>query len=140
VVDAEKARRLLGVLLDAISDLRRYHKSVTREELVSRRDTQHMVLHALYVAVQASVELAMHLASDSGLAQPVTYQGAFHRLAEAAMLESGLASRLAAWAGFRNVLAHMYAAVDYDRVYDALGEVDDLERFAIVVARLLEAG
>jgi predicted nucleotidyltransferase len=36
----------------------------------------------------------------------------FRRLADAGILERDLAERLAAWAGFRNVLAHFYASVD----------------------------
>jgi uncharacterized protein YutE (UPF0331/DUF86 family) len=93
-----------------------------------------MVLRALYVASQAAVDLAMHLGADAGLAPAMTYQDAFRRLVDAGVLERELAERLAGWAGFRNVLAHFYASVDYDRVYDALGELDDLERFAAIVA------
>ncbi len=93
------------------------------------------------MATQASVDLVMHLGADAGLPPAVTYQDAFRRLAEAGVLERDLAARLAAWAGFRNVIAHSYAAVDYDRAYDALGELDDLERFAAVVAtRVHSAG
>lgn len=66
-----------------------------------------MVLRALYVATQAAVDLAMHLGADAGF------------------LERDLAERLAAWAGFRNVLAHFYVSVDYERAYDALSETPD---------------
>jgi uncharacterized protein YutE (UPF0331/DUF86 family) len=134
VVDPDKASRLLVVLLDAIADLRRYHQSVTREELRSSRDKQHMVLHALYVAVQAAVDLAQHWAADRGLAQPSTYQAAFRNLEEAQLLPPELAERLASWAGFRNVLAPFYPVIDYDRVHAALGELSELEAFAALVA------
>ena len=40
---------------------------------------------------------------------------------------------------FRNVLAHSYASVSYDRAYDALSEIPDLERFAGVVAARIAA-
>ena len=93
-----------------------------------------MVLRALYVAAQAALDLAMHLGADAGLSPTATYQDTFRRLADAGLLDRDLAERLAAWAGFRNVLAHSYAMVDYDRAYDALGELRDLERFAQIVA------
>jgi hypothetical protein len=38
-----------------------------------------------------------------------------------------------------HVLAHLYASVDYDRAYDALAEVANLERFAAVASAKLEA-
>jgi uncharacterized protein YutE (UPF0331/DUF86 family) len=80
---------------------------------------------------------------DAGLLPAVTYQDAFRlrRLAEAGVLDGDLAERLAGWAGFRDVLAHSYAAVDYDRAYDTLDELGDLERFAAIVAtRVRPAG
>lgn len=137
MVEAEKARRLLGVLTDATADLRRYGSTVTRDQLRESRDAQHMVLRALYVAVQSAVDLAMHLGADQGLPQAATYQSAFHRLGEAGLVDAELARRLASWAGFRNVLAHFYAVVDYDRAFDALAEVGDLEAFAAIVASRL---
>jgi uncharacterized protein YutE (UPF0331/DUF86 family) len=133
MVDRDKADRLLGELTGCLADLRRYRDRITRQELNTVRDTQHMVLRALYVVTQAALDLAMHLGADMGLPPAATYQDAFRRLSEAGMLDGDLAERLAAWAGFRNVLAHFYSAVDYDRVYDALGELADLERFAAVV-------
>lgn len=135
MVDEDKARRLLSELVDCLGDLKRYRSRITAEELRANRDTQHMVLRALYVATQAAVDLAMHLCADAGLPQPSTDQDSFRRLAEAGQLDDDLAERLAAWAGFRNVLAHFYARVDYDRVYEALGELNDLERFAAIVSK-----
>src|SRR5262249_50570749 len=110
MVDREKADRLLGELTGCLADLRRYRGRVTRQELNTVRDTQHMVLRALYVATQAAVDLAMHLGADTGLPPAVTYQDAFRRLAEAGVLDSDLAERLTAWAGLRHVLAHSHAA------------------------------
>jgi len=135
MAEADGVQRLLNVLLDCLSDVRRYRAELTRDQLKAQRDTQHMVLHALYVAVQSAVDLAMHLGASEGLPEAATYQDAFRRLADAGLIEGGLAERLAAWAGFRNVLAHLYAAIDYDRVYDALGEIEDLERFARAVSQ-----
>ena len=112
MVDRDKASRLLGELTGCLADLRRYRERVTRHELNTVRDTQHMVLRALYVAAQAAVDLAMHLGADAGLAAPATYQEAFRRLADGGLLERDLSERLAAWAGFRNVLAHCYATVN----------------------------
>ena len=105
MVDRDKASRLLGELTACLADLKRYRVTVTREQLTAVRDTQHMVLRALYVASQAAVDLALHLGADAGLPPTATYQDAFRRLADGGVIERDLAGRLAAWAGFRNVLA-----------------------------------
>jgi uncharacterized protein YutE (UPF0331/DUF86 family) len=138
MVGEDKARRLLSELLGSIADLKRYREQVTREELRASRDAQHMVLHALYVATQSALDLAMHLGADAGLPPAAVYHEAFLRLGEAGWMEPALAERLAAWAGFRNVLARLYASIDYDRAYDALAEVSDLERFAALVAASID--
>lgn len=49
------------------------------------------------------------------------------------------AARLRAAAGLRNVLVHGYLDVDPARVWEHLGELDDLEAFARGVHTLLEA-
>jgi uncharacterized protein YutE (UPF0331/DUF86 family) len=137
MVQAEKARRLLAVLLDNLADLRRYRASITRTQLTGERDVQHMVLHALYLAIQSAVDLALHAGADAGLPQVASYGDVFRRLADAGMLERSLAERLVGWAGLRNVLAHFYPVLDYDRIFVALGEITDLETFAAVMARAL---
>jgi uncharacterized protein YutE (UPF0331/DUF86 family) len=140
MVDREKAKRLVSELLNALSDLKRYRERITAKQLRDDRDTQHMVLHALYVGTQAAVDLAMHVGADAGLPQASSYQESFRRLAEAGRLDRDLADRLAAWAGFRNVLAHFYASVDYDRVFRALSELEDLERFAALMTSEIGPG
>jgi uncharacterized protein YutE (UPF0331/DUF86 family) len=139
MVEADKARRLLGTLRDGLADLHRYAGQVSRRQLATDRDAQHMVLHAFYVTIQAALDLAMHLGADARLPQAATYQDSFRRLVDAGVLDRELSERLAAWAGFRNVLAHLYAATDYDRVYDSLAEVGDLERFADIVDERIDA-
>jgi uncharacterized protein YutE (UPF0331/DUF86 family) len=140
MVDADKARRLLSVLLDAVADLRRYREQSTEAQLSSSRDDQHMVLHALYVAVQSTVDLALHVAADRGFPQSSTYRTAFRPLVDSGIIALPLAERLEGWAGFRNVLAHFYSVVDYGRVYTALSETADLEDFAKAVQGLLQSG
>jgi uncharacterized protein YutE (UPF0331/DUF86 family) len=138
MVSADKARRLLAELLGCISDLERYRARFSRSDLSTQRDVQHMVLRALYVAAQSALDLALHLVSDGALPQAITYQDSFRRLAEGGVIDTALADRLAGWAGFRNVLAHLYASIDLDRVHASLSEVDDLKRFAAIVAAKLD--
>lgn len=69
MVDPATVRRRLSLLQDALADLRRYRTRFDAAALRADRDAQHMVLHALYVAAQAAIDLALHAAGDSE--QPV---------------------------------------------------------------------
>jgi uncharacterized protein YutE (UPF0331/DUF86 family) len=133
-------RQRLDVLLDALADLRRYRGSVTRQQLESSRDTQHMLLHAMYVAVQACIDVALHALADAEQPAGSTYREAFERLGAAGLLDADLARRLEGWAGLRNVLAHHYASIDFALVHDALiKDLPDLESFAIAAEAWLDA-
>lgn len=79
-----------------------------------------MVLHALLVSIQASIDIANHLISEKGLRRPENYREAFKILGEAGVISDDLASRLSDLAGFRNVLVHIYWGLDMDAVYGIL--------------------
>lgn len=136
MVEPETIRRRLALLQDALGDLRRYRARYDAKALVADRDAQHMVLHALYIAAQAAIDIALHAAADEEQPTSTTYQQAFERLAAAGRLDRALAGRLMGWAGLRNVLAHHYATIDYTRIAATLAnELGDLEQFAVAASK-----
>jgi uncharacterized protein YutE (UPF0331/DUF86 family) len=140
MVRPDVLRKRLDLLLDAIADLRRYRESVSRDRLAADRDTQHMVLHAMSVAAQGAIDIALHALADADRPAGAIYGEAFRQLASAGLLDGPLAGRLEGWAGLRNVLAHHYASVDYGMVHEALlQDVGDLEAFAAVASMWLDA-
>jgi len=131
MVRPEAVRPRLEVLQNALSDLRRYRDRFGREQFLSDRDAQNMVLFALYLAAQATIDLATHAVADAEGASPATYQDAFREAARIGLLPVDLSTRLTGWAGLRNVVAHHYPVIDYGKVYYALThELGDLEAFA----------
>ena len=78
--------------------------------------TDTVVLH-LWQAVQVVIDLAVSACVRLGLGSPPTYGDAFRRLAAAGVLDDALAARLAAAAGFRNLVVHAYADLDLTRVH-----------------------
>ena len=58
-------------------------------------------------------------------------------MGELGVLPPNFARSLAPNAGFRNILVHEYLSVDWDYVYDNLQNLDDLERFGILVQHWL---
>lgn len=132
MVAIEKVSRLLDVLRDNLADLKRYARTTPSGALGTERDRQHMVLHAMYVTTQSTIDIGNHLLADQGLPRATSYAAIFERLAEGDVLEEHLATRLAAWASMRNVLAHFYPVIDFDRVElslkQDLGDFDDFIR------------
>lgn len=129
---------LLGALDEALLDLEQYAREVSRERLGTDRGAFRMVCHALYVASQAAIDLGEVLVSARGLGPAGSYREVFDLLARAGVLTPALASRLGAWAGLRNVLAHFYTKLDLDRLHAAytgdLEPLRELRRVAVAAA------
>lgn len=122
-------------LRDALKDLERYRQTWSEAQFLASRDAQRMVLQALYVAVQASVDEALEIAKERGIDPGTSYRDAFLALGREGGLDPELSARLADWASFRNVLAHFYPVMDLRRVFAALDEVKDLEAFRMWLER-----
>ncbi len=99
----------------AVSDWERY-QSITLDALRTDRDKQNMVLHALFVSIQASIDIANHLIATSSSRRPETYRESFAILSDEGLIPKDLAIQLSDLAGFRNVLVHLYCRLDLDEV------------------------
>ncbi len=107
----------------AVSDWERY-QSITLNALRIDRDKQNMVLHALLVSIQASIDIANHLIATSSSRRPETYRESFAILSDEGLIPKDLAIQLSDLAGFRNLLVHLYCRPDLDEVFVVLQ--DDL--------------
>lgn len=109
--------------------------------LAADRDALDLVAFNLMLAVQACADLAAHFIADEGWAPAGTTSEAFARLAAEGVLTPTTADALARAAGFRNVVARGYAAVDPTLVQRASHEgVTELRRFAADVAAWVARG
>lgn len=101
------------------------------------RTAREVVILNLLVAIQGCLDLATHWLADAGWEVPTSYAEVFAALARHDVIDSGLATRLAAAAGFRNLVAHQYGALDWRRVYVlASSDASDLDTFCSRIARL----
>jgi uncharacterized protein YutE (UPF0331/DUF86 family) len=89
------------------------------DELQPSTDASDAVLLHLWQAVQIVMDLGVSLCIRLNLGAPTSYGDAFQRLASSGHLDRPLADRLARAAGFRNVVAHAYEAIDMRVVYEA---------------------
>jgi len=113
----------LRELDEAARDWERY-RSISLEDLRTDRDKRNMVLHALLVNIQASIDIANHLVVASSSRRPETYRESFTILCDEGLIPEDLGAQLSDLAGFRNVLVHLYCRLDLDEVYGVLQ--DDL--------------
>jgi uncharacterized protein YutE (UPF0331/DUF86 family) len=90
-------------------------------------------------SAQACIDLANHVIASSGWRTPTDFRDAFTVLEEEDAIDGELAERMRALAGLRNRLVRVYDDVDDRIVHASLAEgLDDLSRFARVIARLAE--
>jgi uncharacterized protein YutE (UPF0331/DUF86 family)/predicted nucleotidyltransferase len=133
---ARKARAILEYL-----DFKPVEETFTRAVLQAGafeedRTAREIVILNLFVALQECVSLATHWLAEAGERVPGSYREIFLALAESGVLPAELARRLAAAAGFRNLVAHPYGVVEPARVHAmAITELNDLLEFCRVVSR-----
>jgi len=90
-----------------------------------------MVLHAMLVSIQSSIDIANHIIVQKKLRKPSTYRETFDILAEAGVIPLKMADGLSDLAAFRNMLVHVYWRLDMDTVYDILQkDLGTLREFA----------
>jgi uncharacterized protein YutE (UPF0331/DUF86 family) len=81
------------------------------------------------IAVQCCIDISHRIIVLEKARKPVDYYETISLMGELGVLPVDFARRLAPIAGFRNILAHEYLSVDWDRVYAHLRNLDDLVRF-----------
>jgi len=88
-------------------------------DLLPATDSSDAVILHLWQATQIVIDLAMAACLALKLGTPSSYADAFRRLQSGGAIDAALADRLVRAAGFRNVVAHAYDALDMQRVYAA---------------------
>lgn len=139
MVDAESVFAKLG-RLDTLLRLLDQARERGRAAVVSDVHAQLEVERALQLSIQICIDVGAHLVSELGLEPPADYQGIFASLDRAGAIDGELAERLAAAARLRNLLVHDYGAIDHGRLWDSLGDLDDLRAFAAASERLAREG
>jgi uncharacterized protein YutE (UPF0331/DUF86 family) len=128
----------LDLLERLLRRLEHYRASVTRQDLENDVDVWLMVSRAMELVAQCCVDLAMTIGARRGLTIPESYRDTFARLAEAGVITAQQSADLQGWAGLRNVLAHLYASIDLDRLHQALtSDLTPVREFAAIAAREL---
>lgn len=75
---------------------------------------QDSIILNLQRACEASIDIAMHIVSESGFGVPQNSRDAFNMLEEHRIINNELNKRMKAMVGFRNVAVHDYQTVQID--------------------------
>ena len=138
MVDRSLLARKVAAIRDAVTRIRSVLPP-TAEAFSSDRTIREVVTFNLFLALQEAIALAAHWLADEGRTVPSSYAEVFAVLGEAGVVEASLAARLRAAAGLRNLVAHQYGVLNFDRVFlVARDDLDDLLTFCQQLA--LRAG
>ena len=66
------------------------------------------------------LDISEIIISMEKIKRPQSYKEIFRTLGESGILPEAFARKIEPAAGFRNILVHMYAKVDLDRLYENL--------------------
>ena len=134
------------VVLNKLENLRRCLQRVQDKTpasvdlLVENYDLQDIIVLNLERAIQACVDIGLHIISDLEVPVPETMAQTFESLRKAECLDAVIAERMAKSVGFRNTAVHAYQEIDWDIVYCIITEhLDDFRDFARQILKLTDA-
>ncbi len=104
----------------------------------ANEDRRYELEHRMYIALQALLDTAAHVAVSEGVRDLMTNRDAIMAMASLGIADGALVDRLEGAAGLRNALAHEYFDVDNARVYLAMSRSDDLRLLAAAIWEWLE--
>jgi uncharacterized protein YutE (UPF0331/DUF86 family) len=93
---------------------------VTRERFAVDRGFQRNVERLAENVVNAAIDIAKVLLVGEDVEMPNSYREIVLRLADLGILESRLAEKVAEYAALRNILAHQYLDLRWERIRDFL--------------------
>lgn len=139
VVDAQRLARLLGRIRQDLATLRRY-ADADRQELLGDDARMGHVKYLFVTLMEGCIDAAQHICASEGFGPPDSNADAMLVLGRNAVLGDELAATMADAVRFRNVLVHLYADVDDERVVANLDQLGPVERFVAALTALLEPG
>lgn len=127
------------VLLNKVTTIERCVKRIHEvyegnPENLSDFTKQDSIILNIQRACEASIDIAMHLASERKLGVPKSSRDAFKFLEDVQMIDAQLAKTLMNMVGFRNIAVHDYQSLELDILQAILEKhIDDFKRFTKVI-------
>lgn len=127
-----------------ISSIKKYlqildrYKKYSVEQIKKDVDLRGAVERYLYLAVQATIDLAEATIAYKDFRRPAAFSEAFDILSEMNIIkDKNLIEKLISMVGFRNIIAHDYGKINYNIVYDILqNRLKDIEKFIKIIKEI----
>lgn len=133
----------IAVIENKISSIKKYltilkrYQDLSVKEIEESIDIKGAVERYLYLAIQATINLAEAMISFKNLRKPATMSEAFDILKEEKIISNELNEKMVKMTGFRNIIAHDYEKTDYEIVYNVLHSgMKDVDDFIKQIAKI----
>ena len=133
----------LTVVENKISSVKKYLKILERykkyslQEIEADLDLKGAVERYLYLAVQATIDVAEATIAYKNLRKPATMGEAFQILSEEGLIPNDLAEKMVKMTGFRNIIVHDYEKINYDILYEVLQKgLKDIEKLLLAIKKI----
>jgi len=131
VTDRDLVAKKVALIETCVRQLRTLSRPA---ELAADPVQERFTEHTLQIAIQAMLDVASHIVSDERLGEPRSRRELVDLLQHGGWIPADLAEVMRGMVGFRNILVHLYEAVDLEIVRDIVEhQLDDLLRFASLI-------
>lgn len=131
----------LTVIENRISAVKKYlkilerYKKYSAKEIEEDLDIRGAVERYLYLAIQATIDLAEAVISYKNLRKPSSMNETFHILNEEDIISPDLKTKMSKMVGFRNIIAHDYEEINYEIVFEILQKgLSDIKEFIKIIS------
>lgn len=137
-LDSDQINQKLAQLEEYLQQIRKL-KDKPKSEFSEFSLTEAAAERLVYKACQQVIDIAQSIGSELGFGPPRFYRDLFIQLGQAKIISGNLQKKLEAMAGLRNKLAHEYAKVKPEEIYNVVNkDYQDLIDFAKAVAQYLK--
>jgi len=133
----------ISVIENKISAVKKYlkilseYKKYSQKKIEGDLNIRGAVERYLYLAAQATIDLAEAIIAYKNFRKPTTMSESFHILNEEKIIPVDLTEAMIKLTGFRNIIAHDYEEINYEIVYDVIqNRTNDIEEFLAICAEL----
>ena len=137
-LDKDRVKQGLAQLEEYVRQLRELEDK-PESEYTAMSVTEAAAERMVYKAMQAALDVAGVVAASLGFGAPKFYRDLFVQLGDKGIITRELQTRLEAMTGMRNKLAHEYAKIDPQQIYQVVQkDYQDLIEFAQAVVKYIE--
>ncbi len=124
------------ILENKISAVKKYLKILEHYQSYSKNELEHdlnlrgALERYLYLAIQSTIDLAEGVIGFKSLRKPSTLAENFLILKEDGFISEALQSQMIKMTGFRNIITHDYADIDFNIAHEVLKQgLNDIKMF-----------